>query len=134
MVKPGKRSAIFLKPDEDTKKNTVETRLVPADTAPRTEKSSLPYQPGNRVPGESSATAGGEPAVIPYAFLKVTSKPAGAQVYINDSLKGMTPLKLRLSLGMYRVRLAHSGFKSVETSVTLDKMAEFPLEEELKAE
>jgi len=69
-----------------------------------------------------------------YAFLKVASNPSGAQVYVDGSLKGMTPLKVRLGLGKYRVRLAKSGYKSVETSMTLDKMAEFPLTEELQAE
>ena len=132
-VKPGKRHIppVLV---EAVGKNAIETKNVPVGRATPTEKSSTLYQPVGRVPVESSATAGVELAVVQFAFLKVNSNPVGAQVYINDSLKGMTPLKLRLGLGKYRVRLAHSGYKSVETSVTLDKMAEFPLTEELKSE
>jgi eukaryotic-like serine/threonine-protein kinase len=69
-----------------------------------------------------------------FAFLKVATTPAGSQVYVNGALKGMTPLKLRLGLGNYKVRLAHSGYRDVSTSVSLDKMAEFPINEELKPE
>ena len=53
---------------------------------------------------------------------------------MNGALKGMTPLKLRLNLGRYKVRLSRSGFQDATTSVTLDKMAEFPIMQELKPE
>lgn len=131
-VKPEKRTPAPQMPEESMKKNA-EEKSEPIGKTPLAEKSVAPSQPRDRAPVENTS-AGGEPVLVQFAFLKVTSNPADAQVYINGSLKGVTPLKLRLSLGKYRVRLAHSGYKSVETSVTLDKMAEFPLTEELKAE
>ncbi|MFZ4859443.1 MAG: protein kinase domain-containing protein [Desulfuromonadaceae bacterium] len=69
-----------------------------------------------------------------YAFLIVSSNPSGAQVYINGALKGMTPRKIKLNLGKYRVRLSRAGYKSVDTNITLDKMAEFSVSEDLKPE
>ena len=91
---------------------------------------------------EAPGATGGEPPVAQppvasssgFAFLKVGSSPSGAQVYVNGALKGMTPLKVRLNLGRYKVRLSRSGFQDATTSVTLDKMAEFPIMQELKPE
>ena len=69
-----------------------------------------------------------------YAFLKVSSIPPGAQVYVNGTLKGMSPVTLRLGLSTYNIKLYRSGYTSLETSVKLDRMAEFPLTKELTPE
>ena len=100
-------------------------------------KKSPPAEKGAPKSGGASETAaatGADAGTAQYAFLKIGSNPTGAQVYINGSLKGMTPLKLRLSLGKYKVRLARSGYQGIETSVTLDRMAEFPVSHELTPE
>jgi hypothetical protein len=122
------------KKNENQKNTTAKQKKEPEK---KSVKSAAPVESSAPVKG----SGGGEspsPAVdagtTQYAFLKVATTPAGAQVYVNGSLKGMTPVKLRLNLGKYKVRLARSGFKSVETSVNLNKMAEFPVSEELQPE
>jgi len=67
-----------------------------------------------------------------FAFLKVGSTPAGARVYINGAQKGTTPVIVKLDLGQYRVRLSQPGFHEVERQITLEKMMEYPLLEDLK--
>ena len=67
-----------------------------------------------------------------FAFLKVHSTPKGARVYINDTLKGKTPLTLKLDLGKYRVRLSRAGYRDIESQIKLEKMTEYPIKEKLK--
>ena len=67
-----------------------------------------------------------------FAFLEVHTSPKGARVYIDDTLKGKTPLTLKLDLGKYRVRLSRAGYRDIESQVKLDKMTEYPLKEKLK--
>lgn len=92
----------------------------------------LPAQ-GQRV----GALPGGGPAssakpMAKFAFLKVGSSPPGADVYIDGSLKGTTPLMMKLDLGQYRVRLMRSGYRDTERAVNLQKMQEYPLLENLQ--
>ena len=67
-----------------------------------------------------------------FAFLKVRTTPKGARVYINDTLKGKTPLTIKLDLGKYRVRLSRAGYRDIESQIKLEKMTEYPLQEKLK--
>lgn len=67
-----------------------------------------------------------------FAFLKVSSTPRGASVYINGSLKGKTPLSLKLGLGEYRVRLSRPGFDDSERTIRLEKMTDYPLTAKLE--
>jgi TolB-like protein len=53
-------------------------------------------------------------------FLKVETKPDGAQVLLNDSLKGSTPYKSeKINVGEYRLKLDLSGFKPIEETVVI---------------
>jgi hypothetical protein len=67
-----------------------------------------------------------------FAFLKVRSIPKGAHVYINGSLKGDTPLNLKLGLGEYHVRLSRPGYRDSESKIKIEKMTDYPLTEKLK--
>lgn len=52
--------------------------------------------------------------------LNVISQPSGAQVFLNDQLRGVTPLNLKdLPAGKYKIVLTHDGFDQAEDSVTL---------------
>ena len=52
--------------------------------------------------------------------LQVTSSPAGAQVFLNEQLRGTTPLVLEnLSGGTYKIAVTHDGYDSMETTVKL---------------
>lgn len=87
----------------------------------------------------NSATKGSEPAVaseapkqLPkFAFLKVTTTPKGAQVYVDGTLKGTTPLHLKHDFGSVRIKITHAGYKDVERNIVLEKMRDYPVKEKL---
>ena len=125
-------------PKAAPKKVAERVKPFPKKTAERHKSAK---KPASGPAPDSDAGSGEDPvaqasvaASSQYAFLQVGSSPAGAQVYVNGALKGVTPLKLRLNLGRYKVRLSRSGFQDAATSMTLDKMAEFPVMLELKPE
>jgi hypothetical protein len=61
------------------------------------------------------------------SVLKVDSDPTGANVFLNDALKGRTPLKIDLSLGKYEIRLSHQNYHEWEAQLQLDEAGETPL-------
>jgi eukaryotic-like serine/threonine-protein kinase len=67
-----------------------------------------------------------------FAFLKVASLPQGARVYINGTHKGMTPVTVKLDFGQYQIRLLKPGYLEVERQISLEKMKEYPMVENLR--
>ena len=61
------------------------------------------------------------------AFLKVDSVPTGAQVFLDGSFKGKSPLKLELPLGKYEVRLSLPHYYEWEAQLQLREEGETPL-------
>jgi serine/threonine protein kinase len=61
------------------------------------------------------------------AFLKVDSVPTGAQVFLDGSFKGKSPLKLALPLGKYEVRLSLPHYYEWEAQLQLREEGETPL-------
>jgi eukaryotic-like serine/threonine-protein kinase len=61
------------------------------------------------------------------SLLQVNSTPAGAQVFLDNSLKGITPVKFELPLGKYEVRLNLHDHFPWEAQLLLDKAGEIPL-------
>ncbi len=61
------------------------------------------------------------------ALLKVDSLPSGAQVFLDGSLKGETPLNLELPIGKYEVRLNLPDYHEWEAPLQLDEEGEIPL-------
>ncbi len=59
--------------------------------------------------------------------LKVESDPSGANVFLNGSLRGHTPLSLDLPLGKYEIRLSHQNYHEWEAQLQLDEEGEVPL-------
>lgn len=51
--------------------------------------------------------------------LKITSKPADAKFYINDTYYGKTPLTIELKTGTYEVSLKLKGFKEEKEKVAI---------------
>jgi serine/threonine-protein kinase len=62
----------------------------------------------------------GGPTII-RALLNVDSVPNGAKVFLNNSLKGETPFKLKLPVGKHEVRLSLHDHHDWEAPVQLDK-------------
>ncbi len=61
------------------------------------------------------------------ALVKVVSTPAGAQVFVDNFLKGETPLDMELPLGKHEIRLSLSEYYGWEASLQLDQDVEIPL-------
>ena len=59
--------------------------------------------------------------------LNVESVPVGAQIYIDGSLKGKTPLKLDVPLGKHEVRLSLPEYYEWEAQIALEEKGEIPL-------
>jgi serine/threonine protein kinase len=62
-----------------------------------------------------------------YSVLNVTSSPTGAQVYLNNSFNGKTPLNLKVPFGKYEVRLSLPDYYEWEAQLELNESAETPL-------
>jgi hypothetical protein len=53
-------------------------------------------------------------------YLTVTSDPSGADIYVDDTYVGVTPLyRYELSPGTYTVRVSKSGYEDYTTTVTI---------------
>ncbi len=61
------------------------------------------------------------------AFLNVETMPSGALVFLDDSLRGKTPLNLELAPGKYEIRLSLSHYYEWEAQVQLEEEGETPL-------
>ncbi len=61
------------------------------------------------------------------AILMVTSSPSGAQVFLNDSLKGNTPINLEIPIGKYEVRVSLPDYLEWEAQLQISNPGETPL-------
>ncbi|WP_456365881.1 glucodextranase DOMON-like domain-containing protein [Thermococcus sp.] len=52
--------------------------------------------------------------------ITITSNPSGANVYLNGSYKGITPLAFNLAPGTYEVKLTKQDYKNYTTTITLN--------------
>jgi serine/threonine protein kinase len=72
-------------------------------------------------------TAENPPAAAVNAVLKVKSDPMGAQVFVDGSFKGQTPLEFSLPFGKYEVRLSSHDYYEWESLLQLNQEGEIPL-------
>jgi serine/threonine protein kinase len=72
-------------------------------------------------------TAENSPAAAVNAVLKVKSDPTGAQVFVDGSFKGQTPLEFALPFGKYEVRLSSHDYYEWESLLQLNQEGEIPL-------
>lgn len=61
------------------------------------------------------------------AILMVTSSPSGAQVFLDDSFKGNTPINLEIPIGKYEVRVSLPDYLGWEAQLQISKPGETPL-------
>jgi eukaryotic-like serine/threonine-protein kinase len=59
--------------------------------------------------------------------LKVQSVPEGAQVFVDNSFKGKTPITVNLPFGKYEVKLSLDEYHEWEAQISIDKEGEIPL-------
>ncbi len=65
------------------------------------------------------------------ASLKIGSTPEGADVTVDGTLQGQTPIRSELPLGSHSIRLSRSGYKDSERTLTLGEAKEYELIVEL---
>jgi eukaryotic-like serine/threonine-protein kinase len=63
----------------------------------------------------------------PLSALNINSSPPSAQVYLDGSFKGNTPLKLDIPVGKYEVRVSLTDYYEYEAQVQLKDQSELPL-------
>jgi hypothetical protein len=59
--------------------------------------------------------------------LKITSIPAAAQVFLDDTLKGVTPLEATVGEGTHLLRLSLDDHYDWESSLTVEAQGEIPI-------
>lgn len=61
------------------------------------------------------------------SFLMVTSSPSGAQVFLDDSFKGNTPINLEIPIGKYEVRVSLPDYLDWEAQLQISEPGKTPL-------
>lgn len=61
------------------------------------------------------------------ATLKINSTPDGAEVFVDNGLKGRTPLDLALPEGKYELRLRSPGYLEWQAQIDFDAIEDIPL-------
>ncbi|MFA5346712.1 MAG: PEGA domain-containing protein [Methanoregula sp.] len=91
---------------------TITAALVPKPTP--TTIATTPVRPNGNGTLPQGTPAGG------FGSLAVTTSPAGAQVYVDGSLKGITPTTIPgLSSGAHAIILKMDGFQDLGTTITI---------------
>ncbi len=82
-------------------------------------------------PAAATDTAGqtgpGSQQAAQKALLNVTSEPSGADIFINGTFRGKTPLELQLPLGKYNVALNLKDYYEWEAQLQFDEPGSTPL-------
>jgi eukaryotic-like serine/threonine-protein kinase len=96
----------------------IEPKSIPDDVEPTGKTTAVP---GTSTPSPLDIKP------KPVSVLNVSSNPPSAQVFIDGSFKGNTPLKIDLPSGKYEVRVSHTDYYEWEAQVKLETSGETPL-------
>jgi eukaryotic-like serine/threonine-protein kinase len=108
---------------------TLKAPMMPP--APIYETKPIPDSPGvsgntASLPANNAQTPA-DVKTAPLSILNVSSNPSVAQVFLDGSFKGNTPLKLNLPIGKYEVRVSLSDYYEYEAQIQLKEPGELPL-------
>jgi serine/threonine-protein kinase len=119
---PAPESAINRKPAEET---IVKKEMAPPPSAVHEQRQPA-YPRGTEVKKQAPLRTATKPAsmLVP---LTLRSTPQGASVYIDDSVKGKTPLTLMISTGKHRIRLSMAGYRDAGRQIVIEETMEYPL-------
>lgn len=99
------------------------TTLAGAVTTPKASPTTAPVATTPTTAREPVAAAGpvqGTPVVPGTGTLSVVTEPAGAQVFVDDVLRGASPASVPgLSAGSHTIRLEHEGYRSMSVPVEI---------------
>jgi TonB family protein len=71
------------------------------------------------VPSPGGGAVAPTVAVVTEGYLRITTRPTGAEVTINGEPRGSTPLDARLALGLYDVQIALVGYETQARTIEL---------------
>ena len=98
--------------------------FVPVTTAPTTaQAASATQQAGTAgpTPAPSQAMATSAPAAPGTGTLSVITNPAGAQVFVDDVMRGLSPANIPgLPAGPHTLRLEKSGYRNMTVPVSIE--------------
>jgi hypothetical protein len=63
--------------------------------------------------------------------LSVNSNPTGAKVYVDNSYKGITPIKLNLEVGTYTVKITKTGYLDYTETVKITENKQYSINQPL---
>jgi eukaryotic-like serine/threonine-protein kinase len=63
----------------------------------------------------------------PMALVNITSEPSSANIYLNNTFKGKTPMRCELPLGRYDVRLTLAEYYESEAQIDVRDASEMPV-------
>jgi PEGA domain len=95
--------------------------------------------PSPPLPASSSSTAlenakNKQKETIRFSNLLVQSAPEGAEIYLDDKLVGMTPSRISLAAGQYKVVLRKQGFKEYQREFVILQNSDLTVSTELDQE
>ncbi len=122
---PEKRTAVLSPPDQERK-----TPKGPQFSSIPESKTEAPPVSEKRAHLPPVPPAGR----VKETFLRVESTPVGAQVFVDGTMKGKTPVRLGLPAGKHEIRLALSEYFDWEAQVQLSEGSETPLIVQLVSE
>ncbi|MCX8095738.1 MAG: PEGA domain-containing protein [Caldisericia bacterium] len=65
-------------------------------------------------------------------LLKIKSEPSNCNIYINNELKGKSPMEINLNEGTYKIKLTYENYEDWEKEVNIKKNEEALIEANLK--
>jgi TonB family protein len=71
------------------------------------------------VPSPSGSAVAPTVAAVTEGYLRITTRPTGADVTINGEPRGSTPVDARLALGLYDVQIALAGYETLARTIEL---------------
>ena len=106
--------------------NDVATRLR-GNSAPLKDEGNTRVAAPVTVPAKPAETERAD-----LANLMLQSAPEGAEIYLNGKLVGMTPSRLSLTAGEYKVLFRKESFKEFSRSITILKRSDLTISSELE--
>lgn len=100
---------------------TTATTTTAATMTPATTIAAAPSAAGPLAPVATGTTAMAQGSPSGTGTLSVTTDPAGATVYVDDVMRGVSPAVIPgLASGAHTLRLEQAGYKAMAVPVTID--------------
>ncbi len=106
---------------------------------PKREEKKSPAVVSPDQPSPKSAIKKQTPAIkdvkpsVAHTPVTILSNPPGANTFIDEKLKGRTPMTLMLPVGKHNLRISLPGYRDIYKVITIEETMEYPLSFQLKS-